>query len=196
MTEQVQLEAVDDIIENDTSFGDDDQSSTTSIGSSVLKYRQENGRTYHAYKDGKYVLPNDEGENDRLDLQHYMYSLMLDGKLITAPVPKDQQLRRVLDAGTGTGIWAINFADEHPESQVLGLDLSPIQPQFVPPNCAFEVDDIEEDWAYEQKFDLIFMRMMTGSLSDWPRCFKQCYEYLFPPPIPHSPPFVPSSKGK
>lgn len=27
-------------------------SSTTSIGSSILKYRQENGRTYHAYKDG------------------------------------------------------------------------------------------------------------------------------------------------
>lgn len=25
-------------------------SSTTSIGSSVLKYREENGRTYHAYK--------------------------------------------------------------------------------------------------------------------------------------------------
>ncbi len=42
-------------------------SSTTSIGSSILKGRQENGRTYHAYKDGKYVLPEDETEQDRLD---------------------------------------------------------------------------------------------------------------------------------
>lgn len=25
-------------------------SSTTSVGSSILKYREENGRTYHAYK--------------------------------------------------------------------------------------------------------------------------------------------------
>ncbi|CZR65016.1 related to methyltransferase [Phialocephala subalpina] len=196
MAEQVQPEPVDDSNENDSAFGDNDQGSTASIGSSILKYRQENGRTYHAYKDGskgifpnrrlisnsnaEYVLPNDEGENDRLDLQHHMYSLMLDGKLTTAPIPKDQQLHRVLDAGTGTGIWAIDFADEHPESQVLGVDLSPIQPQFIPPNCTFEVDDIEEDWTYKHKFDLIFMRMMTGSLSDWPRCFKQCYDNLNP----------------
>ena len=42
-------------------------SSTTSIGSSILRSRKENGRTYHAYKDGKYVLPDDETEKDRLD---------------------------------------------------------------------------------------------------------------------------------
>ncbi|MAD84234.1 MAG: hypothetical protein CL912_14820 [Deltaproteobacteria bacterium] len=28
-------------------------SSTTSIGSSILNYRKENGRRYHAYKDGR-----------------------------------------------------------------------------------------------------------------------------------------------
>jgi methylase of polypeptide subunit release factors len=33
----------------------------------------------------------------------------------------------VLDIGTGTGIWAIDFADEHPEAEVIGTDLSPIQ---------------------------------------------------------------------
>jgi methylase of polypeptide subunit release factors len=38
-----------------------------------------------------------------------MYQLMLDGKLITAPIPKEQQLHRVLDLGTGTGIWAMDF---------------------------------------------------------------------------------------
>jgi hypothetical protein len=44
----------------------------------------------------------------------------------------------------------------------------------------FEVDDVEEAWTYKHKFDLIFMRMMTGSLSDWPRCFEQCYELKCP----------------
>jgi len=29
-----------------------DISSTTSMASSIMKYRQENGRTYHSYKDG------------------------------------------------------------------------------------------------------------------------------------------------
>lgn len=42
-------------------------SSTASMTSSILRYREENGRTYHAYKDGKYMYPNDEAENDRLD---------------------------------------------------------------------------------------------------------------------------------
>lgn len=30
--------------------------------------------------------------------------------------------------------FEVDFADEHPESQVTGVDLSPIQPKFVPPN--------------------------------------------------------------
>jgi SAM-dependent methyltransferase len=38
---------------------------------------------------------------------------------------------RVLDAGTGTGMWAIDFADEYVDTgaQVVGNDLSPIQPR-------------------------------------------------------------------
>ncbi|CAG8957255.1 hypothetical protein HYFRA_00010677 [Hymenoscyphus fraxineus] len=178
-------EVVDDNNDDgDSAFGEDDQgdwgSTTSSIGSSILRYRQENGRTYHAYKDGKYLLPNDEGENDRLDLQHHMYYLTLKGKLYIAPIPEDQKLHRVLDLGTGTGIWAIDFADEHPESDVLGVDLSPIQPGFVPPNCHFEIDDIEEPWTYSYKFDFINMRMMVGTIVDWPKCFKQCYDNLNP----------------
>jgi len=51
-------------------------------------------------------------------MQHHMFSLTLDGSLYIAPIPEEQKLHRVLDLGTGTGIWAIDFADEHPESQV------------------------------------------------------------------------------
>lgn len=63
-----------------------------------------------------------------LDLQHHLHNLTFGDKLIIAPIPKEQVLHRVLDVGTGTGIWAIDFADDHPESEVLGCDLSPIQP--------------------------------------------------------------------
>lgn len=45
----------------------------------------------------------------------------------------------------------------------------------MPPNCRFEVDDIEE-WLWE-KFDLIFARSMIGSISDWELFFKKAYEY-------------------
>jgi hypothetical protein len=47
----VVLEAEPDEYEDDSGIDDASlASSTTSIGSSVMKYREENGRTYHAYK--------------------------------------------------------------------------------------------------------------------------------------------------
>lgn len=150
--------------------------STISIGSSILKYRKENGRTYHAYKDGIYLRPNDSLETDRLDLQHHLFTLTFDGKLFICPVAEKKRIHRVLDVGTGTGIWAIDFADEHPEAEVLGVDLSPIQPQFVPPNVEFEVDNSEDTWTFSYKFDFIYSRAMEGTFADWPRFFQQCFE--------------------
>ena len=45
------LEAEADDYDNDSSLGDEaPTSSTTSISSSILNYREESGRMYHAYK--------------------------------------------------------------------------------------------------------------------------------------------------
>lgn len=43
------------------------------------------------------------------DFQHHMFILTFDSKLFLSPIPKTQQPIRVLDAGTGTGVWAIDF---------------------------------------------------------------------------------------
>ncbi|KAI8312760.1 Secondary metabolism regulator LAE1 [Colletotrichum sp. SAR11_240] len=156
-------------------------SSSTSLKGSVLDYRIENGRTYHAYKDGKYNLPNDETENDRLDLQHNLFLLTFDDKLGNAPPnDKDAKVGRVLDVGTGTGIWCVDFGDEHPEAEILGVDLSATFPEFTPPNVRFEVDDIEEPWTYSRKFDYIHSRMMNGCINDWEVYAKKCYNNLNP----------------
>ncbi|TDZ22118.1 Secondary metabolism regulator LAE1 [Colletotrichum orbiculare MAFF 240422] len=113
-------------------------SSTTTLASSILQARVENGRTYHKYKDGKYVYPNDERENVRLDLQHNVFLLTTNHKLgLTPPNEKDSGVRRVLDVGTGTGLWAIEFGEEHSEAEVIGVDLSPVETRFVPPNVKY-----------------------------------------------------------
>ncbi|KAK1508262.1 uncharacterized protein CCOS01_15923 [Colletotrichum costaricense] len=149
-------------------------SSTTSLSSSIFNHRVENGRTYHRYKDGQYSYPNDEKEADRLDLQHNLFLLTFYYQLGLAPCnAKDSGVKRVLDVGTGTGLWAIEFADEHPEAEMLKLTR-----HSLPPNVKFEVDDIEEPWTYSTPFDYIHTRMMTSSICDWPRFFKQAFEHL------------------
>lgn len=172
------LEVDDTADDRDSALGDDQYTITTSIASSVQDFKHENGRRYHAFEDDAYFLPNDEVEAARLDLQHHTWKVTMDGGF--GRVPITDKIKTVLDVGTGTGIWAIEFAEAHPNIQVIGTDLSPIQPDFVPPNCQFIVDNAEHDWAFDRKFDYIHSRMLTLGLHDWPRFFRQCWEHLEP----------------
>ena len=65
---------------------------------------------------------------------------------------------------------------------VLGVDLYPPPDTWVPPNCIFEVDDVLKPWTYRQKFDLIHMRLLTGSFEphQWSNVYQQTYEHLVP----------------
>jgi methylase of polypeptide subunit release factors len=57
-----------------------------------------------------------------LDLHHEIFLRMLSGRLHDAPIGKQPQ--RILDIGTGTGIWAIDMADTYPSAEVIGTDLT------------------------------------------------------------------------
>ncbi|KAL9031863.1 MAG: hypothetical protein Q9180_006768 [Flavoplaca navasiana] len=130
---------------------------SASISESVVDYEFENGRRYHAYKAGSYPLPNDEQELDRIDLKHHITLLLAGGNLHLAPLSHP---KRILDIGTGTGIWAIEMAEQYPQSQVIGTDLSPVQPSWVPDNVRFHIDDCETKfWTWpEDYFDYIHSR--------------------------------------
>ncbi|KAH6857144.1 TAM domain methyltransferase [Chaetomium sp. MPI-CAGE-AT-0009] len=152
--------------------------SLTSLRSSIMNYQMENGRTYHAMSAGKYLFPNDDAEIERLDLQHHILKLTLDGDLCACP--KKDGANRVLDLGAGTGIWCIDYADQYPGAEVVGVDLSPIQPGLIPPNCSFEVDDLEKDWMWTKEFDFIMARMVNGCFSDPKGIVQKAYNQLEP----------------
>lgn len=118
----------------------------------------------------------------------------MDGSLYLAPIGPNPQ--RVLDVGTGTGIWAMyaksrpkphpelvlthlrsDFADQHPSAEVIGTDLSPIQPHSVPPNLKFEIDDATQPWTFSpESFDFVHIRSMYGSVADWSAFYGECYK--------------------
>ncbi|KAM0548412.1 hypothetical protein ACHAPJ_009898 [Fusarium lateritium] len=167
-------------LSNDSAFVSS-QGSTgymTSLNSSILNYKYENGRRYHAFREGAYLVPNDDEEQDRMDLGHHIYRLVLGGRLYLAPIGVKTQ--RVLDLGTGTGIWAMDFADEFPAAEILGTDLSPIQPPWTPPNCVFEVDDFESEWLFRQPFDYIHARELEGCISNSKLFFERVLKSLVP----------------
>ncbi|CAN8096542.1 unnamed protein product [Discula destructiva] len=141
---------------------------------------EDYGRLFNAYREGKYLLPNDGDEQDRLDLQHHQWRLILDGKLYIAPIGEPGQ---VLDIGTGTGIWAKQFAKQHPNSQVIGTDISLIQPtEALPPNLSFVREDSEELWVFDKPsgFDYIRWRLMFSCFNDFEAMFAKVLEHLKP----------------
>ncbi|KAI9824747.1 MAG: hypothetical protein M1832_001574 [Thelocarpon impressellum] len=152
--------------------------STKSLVGSVLDYPVENGRRYCDTGPDAYFMPNDEQEQTRLNILHQMYLLLLRGELTLAPVSDDPD--RILDIGTGTGEWAIAMAERYPDADVTGTDLSAIQPDAVPSNVFFEVDNAEEEWTFSSQYDLIHARNLSGSFRSWQAIYEECFRHLKP----------------
>ncbi|CAI6334924.1 unnamed protein product [Periconia digitata] len=166
---------------------DDSQSYTSglSIGSSVTRYRYENGRRYHAYREGSYYAPNDETYSNYETIVHHLWLLTLDDRLFLAPIGGGEDGQpgpeRILDVGTGTGLWAVDMADYFPSAEIIATDLSPTQSTSAPPNIRFEVDDACAEWTYPlSSFDFIHIRGLTGCIRDWPYLYSQAYAHLKP----------------
>jgi hypothetical protein len=66
--------------------------------------------------------------------------------------------------------------DQYPAAEVLGVDLSPIQPSWVPPNVKFMVDDLESPWLYpENHFDYVHSRHIVMAIKNWPALLRNAY---------------------
>jgi len=151
----------------------------TSVSSYVRDGVEENGRKYPAYGRNMYGLPVDEREQERNDLQHVKFNLIIGGRLHLAPIAKAPL--QILDLGTGSGIWAIDAADQYESALVTGIDIAPVQPTWVPPNCQFEVFDVEDDWLFpKNSYDFIHARELIMAVRDWDRLFTQAWDHLKP----------------
>ncbi|KAH6682328.1 S-adenosyl-L-methionine-dependent methyltransferase [Plectosphaerella plurivora] len=140
-------------------------SSTASLSESILEYRRLNGRTYQSTKTTDYWAPNDKQQNEGLDLIHHALLKLFNDELVLAPIADTPE--RILDIGTGTGIWATDVGEQYPKTEVIGTDISPIQPSWVSPNVKFIIEDFLSPWTWpENHFDLIHLRSLYGVIPD------------------------------
>ena len=80
----LQPEGPDDV---DSALGSDASAYTETLRSTLMESVKENGRLYHRYHDGSYILPEDEQEQNRLDMQHEIFMRTFNRKLVLAPIP-------------------------------------------------------------------------------------------------------------
>jgi ubiquinone/menaquinone biosynthesis C-methylase UbiE len=107
-----------------------------------------------------------------------MFRRALDEVLNLAPVESPVY---VLDIGTGTGIWAVDFAKEHPSSNVIGTELTGVDTPSPVANCMFLAADAEADiWPFSHKFDYIHLRMTISCFSSQRDVFAKCFSNLNP----------------
>ncbi|KAI0018998.1 S-adenosyl-L-methionine-dependent methyltransferase [Xylariomycetidae sp. FL0641] len=166
----------------DSAVGDDLASSTNSMTASIMEYRNVRGRTFHSERhETNYFAPNDNQQLQSMDITHHYLGMLTDEKLFLTP-QKGEDMEKVLDIGTGTGIWAIDFADQYPHVEITGTDLSPMQPVWVPPNVKFEIDDCTMvPWTWpDNTFDLVHARYLVGAIKDYDAFFNEAYRVCKP----------------
>ncbi|RJE27057.1 hypothetical protein PHISCL_00642 [Aspergillus sclerotialis] len=141
------------------------------------------GREYQKYaiENRIYFGPVDDDETDRLELQHRVFNKVFDNRLIFPPIPR---LRRALDCGYGAGTWAIEVAEQYPDCEVIGVDISPhMQPDDMPDNLWLQVDDLNRPFTFPSNhFDLVHSRLLATGInrSRWPSYIQDIVRVLKP----------------
>jgi len=134
-----------------------------------------------------YVINTDDEELLRLNTQHqfalstvYSGRLIYDRSIVLGPAD------RVLDSGTGTGIWLQHLSKEVPDVGVMiGIDVTGhnFPSSSSSPNIHFQVASatkLPETWT--GYFDLIHQRFLQGALnsSEWPVVLSEFRRALKP----------------
>ncbi|CAK7242607.1 MAG: hypothetical protein STHCBS139747_004103 [Sporothrix thermara] len=126
---------------------------------------QEHGRHF-LVNSPQYLFPWDSAEAHRMDLFHKAVTLvcshgMSSSGLHSAPLQPNQHLR-VLDLGTGTGVWVVEMAE-------------------IPSNAKFQCLDIETHWQLgTASWDLIHIRCLNGVVRNWPSLYATVHSHLLP----------------
>jgi ubiquinone/menaquinone biosynthesis C-methylase UbiE len=129
-------------------------------------------RTY--LDNAPYLLPKDAQEDERLRFQHYALHHAFSNHYL-APISPDT--RTILDVGSGTGIWAIDMAQQFPHAHIIGVDITLTSlPHTLPNTCLFAQADILQGLPFPAcQFDFTHQRLLVGAIpaSHWSQVVRE-----------------------
>lgn len=166
---------------------------------------------HKAGQGSDYMMGHSTSEAERLDQQHKFFRHVVDGRLISSILDHTVQLgqiRRVLDIGTGTGIWCYEAAAELREKGIpaqmefVGVDIAEseqwkhrrvyptgvLKAEDAYATISLQVADLNDDAAMYQlveqhgKFDLINSRMLISAVKGgkWLEYLTRIFKLLRP----------------
>ncbi|KAF2400019.1 S-adenosyl-L-methionine-dependent methyltransferase [Trichodelitschia bisporula] len=116
-------------------------------------------------------------EHERLNLQFYVLKNLFGNRNYFAPIGSPC---RILDIGTGTGRWVLEMAEEFPNAQLTGTDLSLSFEENPFDNVRFLIEDnSQDDWG-SKTYDYIHTRVLLGSFKDFRALINRSFRYLEP----------------
>ncbi|KAI8055996.1 S-adenosyl-L-methionine-dependent methyltransferase [Syncephalis plumigaleata] len=146
----------------------------------TARFSYNRSRRHPAMATSSYFMPTDSAEMDRLDYQHYLLLTVVGAKHLS-PIKRP---KRILDVGTGTGIWMLEMAADYPDCEFIGIDIAPLQPEAVlPANCQFRIKNVVDAAGIpypDNTFDFIHHRLLLLGLTlrDWPDYIYDCVRTL------------------
>ncbi|KAF9026858.1 S-adenosyl-L-methionine-dependent methyltransferase [Hymenopellis radicata] len=142
-------------------------------------------RWYNPAPGVKYLLPSDDAERERLDLQHtYLTRKLCDRHNIFAPIVGPRNDLKILDSATGTGAWISEVYNEVPNADFIGIDIQDrLFPTVTLKNVSFSVQsvlDLPLEWS--NQFDLINQRLLMTAFAEeqWKTALREIHRVLVP----------------
>ncbi|KAI4174465.1 MAG: hypothetical protein LQ343_002222 [Gyalolechia ehrenbergii] len=114
-----------------------------------------------------YHLSRHHAASARLNLQHYLWLTTFSNHLLSPKIPVDDEQLKVADIATGTGIWLVDFARQHPRAaQLDGFDISLDQvpsAAWLPSNVSFHQYNVHEQPPNDllERYDIIHVRHLN-----------------------------------
>ncbi|KAI8976931.1 S-adenosyl-L-methionine-dependent methyltransferase [Pilobolus umbonatus] len=134
-----------------------DSSIPASNSSDGKNFHHIDGRRYHNDEDVGYILPNDETAISQKKPSNFhapVHDLLEKGIV-------------VVDSGCGPATWTFEMAEDYPNSQFTGIDISFVFPETIrPPNANFRICNISKEMPFDDNsVDYYHQRLLVAGLS-------------------------------